>query len=223
MKARERSLGNWIIRRFRAAPAQSMVEFAMALPVLLLATFGVIEFGRLLQAWLALENGARFGARYAITGEFNKAYCDEADAALGLISADGNADCKVEVADPNTATDAEKELARDRTQALQDWARMPSIRDASLSGASGIALDESVSGNYLQYLVDAKTHGTTFSSDYRGDPSKPGFFMISICSNRVGTALTGVTPPTFPVFLINDPALDPSLARYYPGHTGESD
>jgi hypothetical protein len=223
MKAKERSLGNWIIRRFRAAPAQSMVEFAMALPVLLLATFGVIEFGRLLQAWLALENGARFGARYAITGEFNKAYCAQADAALGLTTEDGNADCKVEV--PNTATDAQKDEARDRTQALQDWARMPSIRDAALAGASGIALDESasVSGDYLQYLVDARTHGTTFSPDYRGNPSKPGFFMISICSNRVGPALTGVTPPTFPVFLINDPALDATLARYYTGHDGESD
>jgi hypothetical protein len=226
MNVKDRSLGNWIIRRFKAAPAQSMVEFAMALPVLLLLTFGVIEFGRLLQAWLALENGARFGARYAITGEYNKAYCDEAGAALGLSTedaADGAVDCKIEVADPLTATDDERAEARDQTQALQDWARMPSIRDSALAGASGIALDESVSGDYLQYLVDAESHGTTFSSDYRGDPSKPGFFMISICSNRVSPALTGVTPPTFPVFLINDPALDASLARYYPGHTGESD
>ena len=101
---------------------------------------------------------------------------------------------------------------------MQDWARLPSIRDASLAGASGIALDESVSGNYLQYLVDAKTHGTTFSEDYRGDPSQPGYFMISTCSNRVGEPISA---NTFPVFLINDPKLDPSLARYYPGHTGE--
>ncbi|BCY16933.1 hypothetical protein hrd7_07820 [Leptolinea sp. HRD-7] len=226
MKTKDRGLVHWILRRFKAAPAQSMVEFAIALPVLLLLTFGVIEFGRLLQAWLALENGARFGARYAITGEYNKAYCGAAGAALGYAAedaADGEVDCKVTVADPATATDAEKETARDHTQELQDWARMPSIRDAALAGASGIALDESVSGDYLQYLVDAETHGTTFSADYRGDPSQPGFFMISICSNRVGEPLPGVSPATFPVFLINDPVLDPSLARYYPGHDGQDE
>ena len=75
-----------------------MVEFAMALPVLLLVAFGVVEFGRLLQAWLALENGARFAVRYAVTGEFNVAYCDEAGTALGLTTEDGDADCKVEPA-----------------------------------------------------------------------------------------------------------------------------
>ena len=108
MNVKDRDPGNWFVRRFKAAPAQSMVEFALALPVLLLLTFGVIEFGRLLQAWLALENGARFGARYAVTGEFNVTYCDEAATALGLTdvdrdeNADGSPDvgatpdCKVE-------------------------------------------------------------------------------------------------------------------------------
>ena len=45
----------------RSNPGQSMVEFAIALPILLLLVFGIIEFGRILQAWLAIENGARFG------------------------------------------------------------------------------------------------------------------------------------------------------------------
>ena len=60
-------------------------------------------------------------------------------------------DCKVEPA--ATSTDAEREEARDQTQALQDWARLPSIRDAALAGASGIAFDDAVSGDYMQYLV----------------------------------------------------------------------
>ena len=62
----------------RRSRAQGLVEFALALPVLLLLIFGIIEFGRLLQAWLALENGARFGVRYATTGEYNPAYCSDA-------------------------------------------------------------------------------------------------------------------------------------------------
>ena len=44
-----------------------MVEFAIILPVMLLTLFGIIEFGRLLQAWLSVENGARFGVRYEFT------------------------------------------------------------------------------------------------------------------------------------------------------------
>jgi Flp pilus assembly protein TadG len=42
---------------------------------LLLVLFGIIEFARILQAWLSVENGARFGVRYAVTGQYNLAYC----------------------------------------------------------------------------------------------------------------------------------------------------
>ena len=59
-------------------PGQGLVEFALILPVLLLVLFGIIEFARILQAWLSVENGARFGVRYAVTGEYNTAYCDPA-------------------------------------------------------------------------------------------------------------------------------------------------
>ena len=68
-------LTNRLIQHVRAAPGQSLVEFAIALPILLLMVFGIIEFGRILQAWLALENGARFAVRYAVTGDFNSNYC----------------------------------------------------------------------------------------------------------------------------------------------------
>ncbi len=44
-------------KRFRG---QTLVEFALVLPVLLLLLFVIIELARLLHAWLAVENGARF-------------------------------------------------------------------------------------------------------------------------------------------------------------------
>ena len=69
-------------------PGQALLEFALALPVLLLLLFGIIEFGRLLQAWMAVQNAARFGLRYAVTGEYNPIYCADATAALGLAGAD---------------------------------------------------------------------------------------------------------------------------------------
>jgi Flp pilus assembly protein TadG len=55
--------------------AQGLVEFALILPVLLMVIFTIIELARLLHAWLAIENGARFGIRYAVTGEYDSVYC----------------------------------------------------------------------------------------------------------------------------------------------------
>jgi hypothetical protein len=59
-------------RRFRG---QTLVEFALVLPVMLIILFVIIELARLLYAWLAVENGARFGVRYAVTGEYDDIHC----------------------------------------------------------------------------------------------------------------------------------------------------
>ena len=106
-----------------------MVEFALALPVLLLLTFGTIEFGRLLQAWLALENGARFGVRYAVTGSYNPEDCNEAAAALGLETEDGldgNLDCKVPDKYPVGHAKVGQDVphSEELTNRLIDWARL---------------------------------------------------------------------------------------------------
>lgn len=49
---------------------QALAEFAITLPILLLLLFGIIEFGRLFQAWVTLQNAARTAARYASTGQY---------------------------------------------------------------------------------------------------------------------------------------------------------
>jgi hypothetical protein len=190
-------------KRLRAHPAQSMVEFALALPILLMLVFGIIEFGRLLQAWLALENGARFAVRYAITGSYNPQYCDEAAAALEhenqypardaqgntinktyaeLDLLDGAADCKV----PFKFGSTKIQNADEVSNALIDWARLPSIREVALQGATGIGIDTNpnVSGDYVAYLLNAYTT-SALSQDYRGRPFAAGYFGISVCSNRV--------------------------------------
>jgi len=53
---------------------QAMVEFVLALPILLFILFGIVEFARLTFAWMAVQNSARFGIRYAVTGEFKDIY-----------------------------------------------------------------------------------------------------------------------------------------------------
>jgi Flp pilus assembly protein TadG len=47
---------------------QTLAEFALVVPLLLLLVFGTIEFGRVLNAYIVVTNGAREGARYGATG-----------------------------------------------------------------------------------------------------------------------------------------------------------
>ncbi|KPL78583.1 hypothetical protein ADN00_06590 [Ornatilinea apprima] len=180
-----RHLSSQLRSRFKDHPAQGLVEFALALPILLLLVFGVIEFGRILQAWLALENGARFGVRYAITGSYDPGYCDEAGQALGLYTEDLNSDTNVDcvITPAGTATEEQKKAAEEKSNALQDWARLASIRDAALAGATGIAWDQTVSGDYLGYL-DHAYETSALETTNRGSPNAAGYFGISICSNR---------------------------------------
>jgi hypothetical protein len=50
---------------------QTLAEFAITLPIVLIMMFGIIEFGRIFQAWVTLQNAARAAARYASTGQYN--------------------------------------------------------------------------------------------------------------------------------------------------------
>src|SRR5689334_10681817 len=56
----------------RARRGQTMVEFALTLPILLLLIFGIVEFGRIFQAWVTIQNAARTAARFAITGAYDQ-------------------------------------------------------------------------------------------------------------------------------------------------------
>lgn len=160
---------------------QGLVEFALALPILLLLLFGVIEFGRLLQTWLAIQNAARFGLRYLVTGEYDPSYCDEATAALSLSTADTFSgdpanDCFV--------PDEYGDDARDLTNALVDWSRLPSSRNTALAGASGVPIDESVSGDYITFLSSHQFFDL-------GNASLPRYFHATVCSSRDSDLVNG--------------------------------
>ena len=51
----------------RRQSAQSMTEFALILPVLMLILLGVVDFGRVFYYWTSMANAAREGARYGTT------------------------------------------------------------------------------------------------------------------------------------------------------------
>ena len=57
------------------AKAQTLVEFAIVFPVLLLITYGIIEFGRMLFIYTAVTGAAREGARVGASA-LNYKNCD---------------------------------------------------------------------------------------------------------------------------------------------------
>ncbi|HEY5157803.1 MAG TPA: TadE family protein, partial [Anaerolineales bacterium] len=102
----------------RTNRSQGIVEFAVALPILLMLLFGIIDFSLLFSAWLLIQNMSRQAVRYAVTGDFNTAYCPGPDF-----------DCK----DADPAVQAQ----------LVDAARLPSIRDTAYQFQTGLLIDPS--------------------------------------------------------------------------------
>ncbi len=59
----------------RPSSGQALVEFALIITVLLMIIFLIIEVARVLWAWNQVQNAAREGARYAITGQIMPGDC----------------------------------------------------------------------------------------------------------------------------------------------------
>lgn len=55
-----------MVRFRRDARGQALLEMALTLPILLLVSIGIVEFGRAYQTWQVLTNAAREGARIAV-------------------------------------------------------------------------------------------------------------------------------------------------------------
>jgi Flp pilus assembly protein TadG len=57
-----------IRRRLKSTKGTNLLEMALVLPLLLLITLSIIEFGAMFYAYLALENGVSQATRFGITG-----------------------------------------------------------------------------------------------------------------------------------------------------------
>ena len=55
-----------LLRRVRSHKGAALIEVALTLPLLLLVSVGIFEFGRAYQTWQVLTNAAREGARVAV-------------------------------------------------------------------------------------------------------------------------------------------------------------
>jgi hypothetical protein len=59
-----------LARWFRSQKSQGMTEFALIAPVILLLTFGIIDFGRGLYFYITLQQAANEGARVAVRASY---------------------------------------------------------------------------------------------------------------------------------------------------------
>jgi Flp pilus assembly protein TadG len=59
------------MKRLKNQKGQSLVEFAILLPILLLLLMGILEFGIMLNSYLTVNNSAREGARLGIVAGSN--------------------------------------------------------------------------------------------------------------------------------------------------------
>jgi Flp pilus assembly protein TadG len=75
----------WIL--MKSQKGQSLVEFALVLPLLVLLLFGIIDFARIFHAYLTLDHAGREAARIASIGkndtEVRQAAVDDA-VSIGL-------------------------------------------------------------------------------------------------------------------------------------------
>jgi Flp pilus assembly protein TadG len=56
------------LKSLKNQKGQALVEFTIILPILLIVVMGILEFGIMLNSYLAIENAAREGARAGIVG-----------------------------------------------------------------------------------------------------------------------------------------------------------
>jgi hypothetical protein len=91
---------------FKREKAQTLVEFALVFPLVLLITYGIIEFGRMMFIYAAVTNAAREGARYGaasgfVPGHTNTPYYADCDGIKGavqrgaILSTINNADIRI--------------------------------------------------------------------------------------------------------------------------------
>jgi hypothetical protein len=171
---------------------QTLVEFALTLPILLMLMFGVIEFARIFQAWITLQNAARAAARYAVTGQWDE---DILAQAMGYtipagLTEEQRRQVVLDTLMPCTegedvafqrhwGHDCEPGAIEDQWL-RQDVARIPSIVDRARVGAAGLALKPGDHYVGLQYPDEYDLHTGTITD------SEPGWFHVWICSSRPG-------------------------------------
>ncbi len=191
----------------RRRRGQTLAEFSLTLPILLILTFGTIEFGRVFQAWVTVQNAAREATRYATTGQYDEdkydidtvIKCDQNDTRGTLhrgnrmnsgspevdFYAGGNAVTGfVPTGESLFATWYGGQNCESTDEMLgmrKDILRIMSIKDVGRRGAAGLSLENSEIHGNADSVWKMMTDLWTIPAP-RSD--LPGYFNVSICSSR---------------------------------------
>lgn len=96
------------MKKFRREDGQSMVEFALILPIFLLILCGIIDFGWLFYNQLSLNNACREGARYAVVNTAEdadtQAIIDHIENVTTTVFANDGVDITIEYSSPADPT-----------------------------------------------------------------------------------------------------------------------
>ncbi len=163
-------------KRFKDSPGQALVEFALIISVLLAMIFLIIESARILWAWNTVQNAAREGARYAITGQ-----------------AEGP-DCPVDFGQPKFV-----DGGRDVCTNL----RVASIINRTHTSLSGLPLnEESVTfedGQYYNIEIWGVDEFGQLQYDFGGIPSNPVIVRVTYRVPIITPFFSAILP-SIPVF-----------------------
>ncbi|MGB7874963.1 MAG: TadE/TadG family type IV pilus assembly protein [Anaerolineales bacterium] len=185
-----------------ASRSQAMLEFALALPILLMLLFGIIDLAALFQAWLTIENIARQTVRYAVTGQYDPAYCVD--------TMDGG------TIDPSDA------CSGDARAEEQDAARLRSVQDYADRQTIALFRTPGAAQNEIGHL------NVTICSNRDADPEDdvPDFTFIepnpsiyADCQNSSGTSTSDAGGPGDRVIIavdFNHPYITPFLNQIWP-------
>jgi Flp pilus assembly protein TadG len=75
------------------ATGQSLAEFALALPLILLLIMGTIDFGRAIYSYVTINNASRMGTRTAIVNQYEPAVRQRAADQATALRIDPTASC----------------------------------------------------------------------------------------------------------------------------------
>lgn len=163
-------------KRFNDSPGQALVEFALIISVLLAMIFLIIESARILWAWNTVQNAAREGARYAITGQEE-----------GPI-------CPVDFGLPKFTTSGRNVCAN---------LRVASVIDRAYTALSGLPLNqESVTfedDNYYNIEIWGVDEFGQLRYDFGGIPSNPVIVRVTYRVPIITPFFSAILP-SIPVF-----------------------
>lgn len=161
------------LKKHNRSTGQALVEFAIMAVVLLMIIFIIIEAARILWAWGTVQNAAREGARYAITGQYDWP------------------DCPV------------SPLPKFNTPEYCDDLRVASVISRTHTGLAGLPLNETSGAfeddDYYQIEVWGVNQGGSLQKNFAGMPNMPvivrAYYRVPIISPFFSSIL-----PSIPVF-----------------------